>query len=40
MAISYPKEYVEKLSGTVNAFTESDERVRSLHSKGRKNVSG
>jgi predicted O-methyltransferase YrrM len=39
MAISYPKEYVEKLSGTVNAFTESDERVRALHSEGRKNIS-
>jgi hypothetical protein len=36
MGISYPKEYFEDLSDTVNAFTESDENIRSLHSEGRK----
>ena len=36
MGISYPKEFHESLSDTVNAFTESDERVKSLHSEGRK----
>jgi len=40
MGISYPKEYFEDLSDTVNAFTESDESVRSLHSQGRKNNRG
>ena len=36
MGISYPKEYFEDLSYTVNAFTESDQRVRSLHLEGKK----
>ncbi len=36
MAISYPKTYLEKLSGIVNAFTESDDRVKALHMEGKK----
>jgi hypothetical protein len=38
MAISYPRDYFEKLSGTVNAFTESDERIRKLHLEGQKKI--
>ncbi|MEE2998741.1 MAG: class I SAM-dependent methyltransferase [Pseudomonadota bacterium] len=36
MAISYPKEYSEKLSRIVHSFTESDERIKALYEKGRK----
>jgi len=36
MAISYPKTYFKQLSGLVNAFTESDDRVRALHMEGKK----
>jgi hypothetical protein len=34
MAISYPKEYFTQLSRIVNAFTESDERVKALQTEG------
>ena len=38
MAISYPKTFFNKLSTTVHAFTESDQRVKALHSKGKENI--
>lgn len=38
MAISYPKEYYDRLASTVHAFTESDQRVKKLHSEGRKKI--
>ncbi len=38
MAISYPSELESSLGPVVNAFTETDERVRALHKEGRERL--